>query len=475
MRGKLTGAALLLAGLLAPSAALASAPGEAVLDGARLGLGWATPFVGLLLSIALGPQLAPKFWHRHFGKVAGVWAMAFVLPLLVVVGWGDAFDVLLHVALLEYLPFIILLFALFVIAGGVNVRGNLGGTPLANTGLLAFGAMLASVAGTTGASMLLVRPLIQGNARRPHNAHVLVFFIFLVANIGGALTPVGDPPLFLGFLRGVDFGWTVRHMFAPFLLCAGLVLAIFYAVDRWFWVRDGGGAPPEPDRFSVNGAHNLLYLALAVSAVLVSGVWKPAYELHLFSVHLALQNLVRDLALVSLAGLSWLSTPRKVRIENAFTWEPLAEVIWLFAGIFVTIIPVLAILKAGTHGALAPVVAVANGPGGVPRDAVYFWVAGLLSSFLDNAPTYLVFFDMAGGNAQQLMGPLAPTLVAISCGAVFMGALTYVGNAPNFMVRSIAKERGVRMPSFFGYVAWSAAVLLPVFALLTFVFFHPGS
>lgn len=441
------------------------------LDGATLSLWWAVPFAGLLVSIAVMPQLAPRFWHQHFGKVAAAWALLFLLPFAAIYGTGLALGEVLHTALGEYLPFVILLFALFVISGGIRVRGNMVGTPAVNTGILAFGAALASVTGTTGAAMLLVRPLIQANLKRRHNAHVLVFFIFLVANIGGSLTPLGDPPLFLGFLQGVAFGWTFTHMIGPMLLGSAVLLATFYMLDRRVWARDGGPRRVGPLRIGFRSLHNLVYLAVAVGAVLLSGVWKPGIELHVWHVAVPLQGLARDGVLLALAGLSWATTARRVRIENAFTWDPILEVVYLFAGIFLTILPVLAILKAGSAGVLAPIVALATGADGLPDNTAYFWMTGLLSSFLDNAPTYLVFFNMAGGDPQALMGPLWHTLLAISAGSVFMGAMTYIGNAPNFMVRSIASERGIRMPSFLGYMGWSCAVLLPVFALVTLVFF----
>jgi len=403
--------------------------------------------------------------------VAAAWALLFLLPFAATQGVALAAGEVLHTALGEYLPFVILLFALFVISGGIRVRGNMVGTPAVNTALLAFGAALASVTGTTGAAMLLVRPLIQANLKRRHNAHVLVFFIFLVANIGGSLTPLGDPPLFLGFLQGVAFGWTFTHMIGPMLLGSAVLLATFYMLDRRVWARDGGPRRVGPLRIGFRSLHNLVYLAAAVGAVLLSGVWKPGIELHVWHVAVPLQGLARDGLLLALAGLSWATTARRVRIENAFTWDPILEVVYLFAGIFLTILPVLAILRAGSAGALAPIVALATGADGLPDNTAYFWMTGLLSSFLDNAPTYLVFFNMAGGDPQALMGPLWHTLLAISAGSVFMGAMTYIGNAPNFMVRSIASERGIRMPSFLGYMAWSCAVLLPVFALVTLVFF----
>jgi len=441
------------------------------LDGTVLSPLWALPFWGLLLSIALFPQFSPALWHRHFGKVAAAWSVLFVLPFAAAHGIPLVATALLQVALHEYLPFIILLFALFVISGGIRVRGNLIGTPSVNTVLLALGTGLASVTGTTGAAMLLVRPLIQANLKRRRNAHVLVFFIFLVGNIGGSLTPLGDPPLFLGFLEGVGFGWTLQHMIGPMLLCSTVLLATFYALDRWTWAQDGGPRRSGRVRFGFKGWHNLLFLLGTVMAVLASGLWHPARSVRLWTVEMPLQDLGRDAALLTLAGLSWATTRRRVRIENAFTWGPMREVVYLFAGIFVTILPVLAILRAGASGALAPLVALATRSDGQPSDASYFWLSGLLSSLLDNAPTYLVFFNMAGDDPQRLMGPLARTLVAISAGSVFMGAMTYIGNAPNFMIRSIASERGIRMPSFVAYLAWSGAVLLPVFALVTLVFF----
>jgi len=452
--------ALLMAGVCTVGPALA-AEGVAALDGSTLGLWWVLPFAGLLLSVAVLPQLSPHFWHQHFGKVAAAWVLLFLLPFATTYGVALAAGEVLHTALGEYLPFITLLFALFVISGGIRVRGNMVGTPAINTGILAFGAALASVTGTTGAAMLLVRPLIQANLKRRHNAHVLVFFIFLVANIGGSLTPLGDPPLFLGFLQGVAFGWTFTHMIGPMLLGSAVLLGTFYVLDRRVWARDGGPRQVGPLRIGFRSLHNLFYLVAAVGAVLLSGVWKPGIDLHVWHVAVPLQSFARDVMLLALAGLSWATTARRI-----------LEVVYLFAGIFLTILPVLAIFRAGSSGALASIVAFATGPDGLPDNTAYFWMTGLLSSFLDNAPTYLVFFNMAGGDPKALMGPLWHTLLAISAGSVFMGAMTYIGNAPNFMVRSIASERGIRMPSFLGYMAWSCAVLLPTFALVTVVFFQ---
>jgi Na+/H+ antiporter NhaD/arsenite permease-like protein len=299
---------------------------------------------------------------------------------------------------------------------------------------------------------------------------VVVFFIFLVANIGGALTPLGDPPLFLGFLKGVRFFWTMEAMFPPTLLVSMLLLALFYVIDRYFYVKEGVTRDPTPDTsIRVEGGVNIFLLAGVVGAVLMSGSWKPDYAFSVAGIEVLPQNLLRDAILLGLAGLSLLLTRRETRSGNGFSWEPMLEVGKLFAGIFVTIVPVIAILRAGPDGSLREIIALATGPDGAPRDEMYFWLTGMLSGFLDNAPTYLVFFNMAGGDAAALMGPLASTLLAISMGAVYMGALTYIGNAPNFMVKAIAEQSGVRMPSFFGYMAWSVPILLPVFALVTWL------
>ena len=453
--------------------ALAASPAK--LDGAQLGIIWSVPFAGMLLSIALLPLLTPRFWEHHFGKVAMFWAAAFIIPCVIAFGPRTAAVETLHTLADEYFPFIILLFSLFVIAGGIQVVGNLVGTPGTNIAILTFGTLTASFLGTTGASMLLIRPLIRANQNRRRNAHVFIFFIFLVSNIGGSLTPLGDPPLFLGFLKGIDFFWTANAMLLPMLLSSVLLLALFYAIDRRYWRKESTQRTAQsqvPRQVRVEGLHNVLYLAGIVGAVLISGLWKPGVSIPLgFGIDIPLEGLARDIILLSLSYLSLKTTRAAIRIENAFTWTPIQEVAILFAGIFITMIPALAILRAGQSGAFAPMLALVSAPDGQPVEAAYFWLTGTLSSFLDNAPTYLVFFNLAGGDPQVLMGPLAKTLLAISAGAVFMGANTYIGNAPNFMVKSICEERGIKMPSFFGYMLWSGAILLPLFAIVTWVFF----
>ncbi|WP_442953058.1 sodium:proton antiporter [Paucibacter sp. B51] len=460
--------ALLLAGAAGPALA-------ADLDGSRFGALWGLPFAGLLLSIALMPLLAPAIWHRHFGKISAGWALVLLLPLLAREGAGTTGSVLLHTAVAEYLPFVILLTALFTTAGGIFIRGNLHGSPGLNVGLLAVGAALASVMGTTGASMLMVRPLIRANDNRRHNVHVLVFFIFIVSNAGGALTPLGDPPLFLGFLQGVSFFWTLQHLAPQTLFMVGSLLAIFYGLDRHFYRREGvlpRDPTPDDHRFGIEGGLNFALLGVVVGLVLMSGLWKPAHPgWQLGGVSLSLPALLRDGALILVTLASVVLTPRDVRARNQFSWAPMLEVAKLFAAIFVTMAPVLAMLKAGEQGAFAAVTRAVTAPDGQPMPWAYFWFSGLLSSFLDNAPTYLVFFNLAGGDAAQLMTTLAPTLVAISAGSVFMGANSYIGNAPNFMVKAIAEERGIAMPSFFGYMVWSGAVLIPLFVVMSLIWF----
>lgn len=465
-----------LAAAVLGAAALAATPAEAAeLAGETMSLVWALPFAGILLSIATGPLLYPHLWEHHYGKIALGWGLLVVVPMAVAFGLPATVTAVLHTLLLEYLSFIALLFALFTISGGILVAGNIHGTPGVNALLLLIGAAMASVVGTTGASMIMIRPIIRANDNRPFNAHVVVFFIFLVSNIGGSLTPLGDPPLFVGFLRGVDFFWTARHLWPETLMVGTIVLAAFWLLDTVLHRREGGAPKikdPTPDsRVRLRGLANLPLLAGVIGAILMSAAWKPGIVFDIHGVQVELQNVVRDLLILALAGLSLAVTRAEYRAANGFAWGPILEVAKLFAAIFVCIIPVIAILKAGTDGALAPLVALVTGADGRPNDLAYFWMTGLLSSFLDNAPTYLVFFQLAGGDPAALMTTFATTLAAISAGAVFMGANTYIGNAPNFMVYAIARERGVRMPSFFGYMLWSGAVLIPTFVVAGLVFY----
>ena len=444
-------------------------------DGTRLSALWALPFAGILLSIALLPLLLPSFWHHHFGKVAAAWSLVFLIPFALIFGPATAGTSFAHALLAEYIPFIILLTALFTVAGGIYIRGNLHGSPALNTGMLALGSVLASVMGTTGASMLMIRPLIRANDNRDHKAHLVVFFIFIVSNAGGSLTPLGDPPLFLGFIKGVDFFWTVGHLLPETLFLVGSLLALFFALDWWFFHRkeDVLALDPTPDTQGIgfDGAINFWLLGAVVCLVLLSGFWKSPVAFHVFGTEVGLPGLVRDAGLIVITLLSLKLTPGQVHRDNQFSWGPMQEVAKLFAGIFLTIIPVIAMLKAGANGPFGAVIQAVTRADGSPNPAMYFWATGVLSTFLDNAPTYLVFFNTAGGDPRVLMTTLAPTLAAISAGAVFMGANSYIGNAPNLMVKAVAEDMGVKMPSFFGYMAWSGAILIPLFALITLLWF----
>ncbi len=403
---------------------------------------WALPFTGVLLTIACLPLLAPRFWQANSRKLAVMTILA--APVL----WlylREAPQALVHTGA-EYAQFVILLGSLFVISGGIVLTGDLEATPAVNAAFLAGGAFLASLIGTTGASMLLIRPLLFTNRERKHVRHTVVFFIFLVSNVGGCLTPLGDPPLYLGYLLGVPFLWTLR--LAPaWLFATGLLIAAYYLWD----VRAHARERPEDLRrdremkgqLRLAGGESLLCLLGVVACVaLVPSPWREA-------------------GMVTLTLAAVLRTPEKLRRANHFSYHPILEVAALFAGIFVTMLPALDLLRA--HGASL----------GVREPWQFFWATGLLSSFLDNAPTYLAFLSLgqALGLPPEVAGLPSRMLEAISLGAVFMGANTYIGNGPNFMVRAIAEARGVRMPSFLGYMAISAAILLPLFGLITLLFF----
>lgn len=467
---------------MAPAVFWAAAPGSlvtaspaaaaAALDGADTTLPFALPFAGMLLSIALGPLVVKEWWRIHYEKAAAFWAGLTLIGLCLIAGPAKTAADLEHAIVLEYLPFILMLFAFYAAAGGVVVEGNLKGTPLVNTSVLAFGTLIAGIIGTTAASMILIRPLLRANGARTRKAHVVVFFIFLVSNIGGVLTPLGDPPLFLGFLRGVDFFWPARTLWPQTLFAAGVLLAVFFLTDAYFYRREEKPRFTQPAamKLRVKGLANLALIGAAVSAIVASGFWRPGVAFEVLGTRIELQNLVRELAMILVGVASLLVTKPGLRAANGFEWEPIREVAILFAGIFICIIPVMAMLHAGGGGPFAPVTGLLARADGTPNPAVYFWTTGLLSSFLDNAPTYLVFFGLAGGDPALLMGPLAKTLMAISLGAVFMGANTYIGNAPNFMVYAIARHAGAKAPGFFAYMLWTAAVLFPVFAAITFLF-----
>ncbi|MEW6440650.1 MAG: sodium:proton antiporter [bacterium] len=441
------------------------------------------PFVILLLSIALVPLIHGRWWESNLNK--GAVSALCGLPIAAYLFWiGPSGIEVLAEILKDYYAFIILLVALFTISGGIYLEGDLRATPLVNTAFLGLGAVLASFIGTTGAAMLLIRPLLNTNRERKIKKHIFVFAIFVIANIGGSLLPVGDPPLFLGYLFGVPFFWTLR-LFPLWAAEIGMLLTLFFVWDTWAYSRerpeDLRRDVQERTRLEIRGALNIvLILAVLCSVVFLKDYRIAGYEIHVAwmqqpaMILLALISYVLDHKKKEKArrgGDNGFQTPRE---KNAFTFYPMIEVAVLFIGIFITMTPAICLLKA--HGAET----------NVTEPWQFFWMSGFLSSFLDNAPTYATYFALGQGVTQGLMasasdlpvvashtGPIAEgILMAVSAGSVFMGANTYIGNAPNFMVRSICEEAKVKMPSFFGYMLFSGGILIPSFLVITYLFFR---
>lgn len=461
--------------LAAATVLLPSLASAASMNGAELSIVWAIPFAGILLSIALIPLIAPHLWHHHYGKIAVAWGLTCVIPIFLAFPTDVAVGSVAHAMIGDYVPFILFVGALFIVAGGIHIRSSFVGKPLMNAGILLAGGFMANLMGTTGAAMLLIRPLLAANEARRYKMHTFVFFIFIVANIGGCLTPLGDPPLFLGFLRGVSFFWTAQHLFVPLIVTLAILLAVYLAIDTYFYKKEVAEGTFNPavvpgTKFGIDGGINFIYLAVLIGAVLMSGMWNSGVEVNVLGVHLTGQGILRDVIFIIVAILSIVTTPKAAREANQFTWEPIKEVAKLFFGIFLCIVPVLEMLRAGHSGAFAPLVALVTNEAGEFNNVMFFWLTGSLSAFLDNAPTYLAFFNLAGGDPVELMTTHAHTLMAVSMGAVFMGAVTYIGNAPNLMTVSIVKERGIKMPSFFGYMIWSVGILFPTFFIVDLIF-----
>ncbi|MDH4128058.1 MAG: sodium:proton antiporter [Spirochaetota bacterium] len=433
---------------------------------------WAIPFVLILLSIAIFPLFAPHFWHHNYWKVS-LFVFAFPMIILSAIFYDSVgFNVLIQEStiheFLTYVSFILLLASLFTISGAIMIRGTMVGTPLLNTIILLIGAILASFMATTGASMLLIRPLIRANKFRSKKVHVIIFFIFIVSNIGGLLTPLGDPPLFLGYLKGVPFTWTLFNLVPEWLFANVVLIALFFLIDTIIYKKelkkglikvDDSSVAKEPIR--INGKVQFIFLFGVVFSIYLQGL---LYKTYSWWPHFGPQE--GAMFLMMILSLIVAKPKSKIRVDNEFSWFPIKEVAALFAAIFACMVPTLFLLNL--HG----------GELGVTQPWQFFWVTGGLSSFLDNAPTYLVFLETAQPvlGVQDVLGILnhqngPGLLAAISCGAVFMGANSYIGNAPNFMVKSIAEEQGIKMPSFFGYMIYSVIILIPLFILITFIFF----
>ena len=403
------------------------------------------PFAGLLLSIALLPGIAPQFWLRHMGRVAAGWSLA-LIPVLGFSSWAhDA----AHAMVTSYLPFVSVLGGLYVTAGGILLRGGPAGRPWGNTVMLGLGLVLALVMGTSGAAMVIIHPLLRANAHRQRRFHLVLFLILLVGNTAGLLTPIGNPPLLAGFLRGVPFLWPARNLFGIWLATAGLLLAAFFVTDWWLARKEP--PPPPAGPFSVRGWGNVMLVPVLAASVTIPMAPVP-------------------LAIV--AGiLSWWITPRAVRRANDFSWHPMTEVAVLFVGIFITLEPVSDLLRLGMDGPFAHALRLTLDGAGEVRPVVCFWLAGVLSAFLDNAPSYLVFFDLVGIRPETMTAAQALVLRGISAGAVMFGGLTYIGNAPNLMLRDVASHLGVRMPGFVPFMLFAAMVMLPVLLVISAAFF----
>jgi Na+/H+ antiporter NhaD/arsenite permease-like protein len=465
-----------LALALVATPAWASSAAEGHRLGTELGLWTLLPFIGMLLSIAVLPLLAHHWWenNRNRGIVAAIFGLPIGIYLVVAFGAAGG-EELIHKAK-EYISFIVLLLALFAITGGIYVRGSLSGTPLVNTAIMAIGAVLASIIGTTGASVLLIRPLLRANQARTRKVHIVVFFIFIVSNCGGLLTPLGDPPLFLGYLKGVPFLWTMG-LWKEWLLVNAALLLIFNFWDQRVLAKEEAEKPGalleevmRHEPFSIRGGMNFLFLFGVVAVIFSSGAgYLNGAEPWPFG--------IQEAAMLLLAIIAYKTTATDNRVANRFTWGPIVEVAVLFAGIFVTMAPALLILNAWGDGSRE----VFGMAFGLNSPGQYFWATGVLSSFLDNAPTYLTFSATAAGQNHialegrflaEMVHAAPQLLAAISCGAVFMGANTYIGNGPNFMVKAIAEENGVKMPAFFAYMAYSIGILVPLFVVVTLLFFR---
>jgi Na+/H+ antiporter NhaD/arsenite permease-like protein len=467
--------------LVLPQLALGSEATESATSvGRELHVVSVLPFLLMLGAIAVFPLAAPHWWENNRNRALVAAVLAIPLAIYIVASFGSAgVEKLEHVAM-EYLSFVLLLGSLFVISGGIYIQGSLSGTPLVNSGMIGLGGILASFIGTTGASMVLIRPILRANASRLRKSHIVVFFIFIVSNCGGLLTPLGDPPLFLGFLKGVPFGWTL-YLWPQWLLTNFILLVVFNIYDQVLLnleERERAGSQLEQvmkhEPLRIIGWHNLAFLAAIVLVIYAAGQgWGNGGESWPYG--------VQESLMFAVAAAAYASTKREIRALNRFSFGPIIEVAVLFAGIFVTMLPALAILNSWGKGERE----VLGFAFGMTEPWQFFWATGLLSSFLDNAPTYLTFAATAAGTAgistegrylaeflAQGGQHAADILAAISCGAVFMGANTYIGNGPNFMVRAIAEENGVRMPSFFGYMVYSIAILIPIFVVVTFVFFR---
>lgn len=423
------------------------------IQGEQVNLYWqAAPFAGVLLSFAILPGLAPRFWHRQMARIVFAWVLAGLAVQTLVTGVPIAAEAFCEIILAEFLPFMVLLLALYALGGGIGIRGGPWGRPAGNLLLLIIGTLLASVMGTIGASLLLIHPLLAANAPRREKRHLVLAFIILVGNCGGALSPLGDPPLLVGFLRGVPFIWPLAHLLLPLIVLAAPILLLCYGVDRYFARRE---VLPKPQRLHVRGWLNVGLLLLLIVIIPFQGIWHPG-DVKILSFSIPGEQLAVMVVEIICIVVSEVFTPQSIRAQNRFAWGAMREITILFFGVFVTIPPVFGLLQ---QASLAP------------HPLAWFWASGVASAVLDAAPTYLIFFQAAGGHAANLAAGHARLLTAIAAGSVFFGPVTYLGNAPNLMLREIAARRGVRMPGFFQYAGVMILLMTPIYILLSILFF----
>ncbi|MDR2794433.1 MAG: sodium:proton antiporter [Holosporaceae bacterium] len=433
---------------------------------------WAVPFLGIIFSMSFLPLLCPNFWHKYASFVPVFWASVYLASVAYVFGVKNILPAILEPLFEHYMPFILLISSLYITSGGIYVDFPRGRGPLFNVCFLFVGSLVAGWIGTTGAATLLIRPFLRANVGRKHKTHLLVFFIFLIANIGGAATPLGDPPLFIGFLEGVNFFWFLKNLTGVLLITTLGLCLLFFIIDSWFY-REGADMREIKlleKRFVFKGARNLVLLAMILLTVIFCNSEGDAQSNELISY----PSLIRNILLVIIPLVSLKITPKEIRERNHFSFAPIREVAELFAAIFVTVIPIIHMLHKGPTGELKWIFDWIA-PAGTFMPDRCFWASGLLSSMLDNAPTFLIFFHLTSGNALELMTVKSWILTAISMATVFMGALTYIGNAPNLMVKSISEGYGIKVPSFMGYMIWSVSILIPVFLMISLWLQHAGT
>ncbi len=428
---------------------------------------WIVPFIGIIFSMSFIPVIYPAFWNKYSSYIPFIWTGIYLVAIFFVFSPITVITAIFKPLIDDYLSFIIQITALYIVSGGIYINFPEGKGPSFNTIFLIFGSILAGWIGTTGAAMLLIRPFLRINAKRKHKVHLMIFFIFLIANIGGAATPLGDPPLFIGFLKGIDFFWFIKHLY-PILFSTIIALCLlFYLIDSFYFKKETGRFELSRDNasFTIKGIRNLLLLIIILLTVILCDFDKT---FEVFGEQYKYSSLLRNVILVSVSFLSIKITHKNIREQNGFTIAPIKEVAEFFIAIFITVAPVLYILGKGQNGALSFIFDWIA-PNGEFILSKCFWISGLLSSILDNAPTFLIFFHITSGNALELMTTKASLLMSFSISTVFMGALTYIGNAPNLMVRSISESYGVKVPSFLGYMFWSLGILIPIFLIISYL------